>query len=179
MPLAPLSCSALPASLPPVSYLRTQSAGGFPLDICRRRLPHCRLPRCSTPSGPAFRQKRWRYSHATRVPCRWDRNSYALCARDSPGPGPPSIRTGGDAVLARPSLSLPPGSEGQIEVEGLGTIGLTPTVIEAERLSIAFHVTARERDIRPRLVLRGSAVGEISIDGASGTPLHISVAWQR
>jgi hypothetical protein len=86
----------------------------------------------------------------------------------------------GESLDARPSLSLSPGSEGRLEVEGLGSIGLTPTLPSPDRLSIAFDIRVGEREIKPRLVLSKTSMGSISIQPDSGgEPFNISVTWQR
>jgi len=86
----------------------------------------------------------------------------------------------GDAVVARPSLALSVDSEGSLDVDGLGTIKLTPTRLEPDRLSITFDITVGDRRMQPRLVLKGAETGSISINPeAGGEPVQIAVTWRH
>lgn len=87
----------------------------------------------------------------------------------------------GDAVVARPVLSLAPGSEGALDIDGVGTVKVTPTLLTADRVSLSFDIHAGSRQAKPRLVLIGGATGSLSInpEAPGGEPIGISVTWQR
>lgn len=87
----------------------------------------------------------------------------------------------GDAVVARPVLSLSPGSEGALDIDGVGTIKVTPTLLADDRVSLSFDIRTSSRQAKPRLVLLGGTTGSLTIspEAPGGEPLGISVTWQR
>lgn len=87
----------------------------------------------------------------------------------------------GDAVVARPVLSLSSGSEGALDIDGVGTVKVTPTLLAADRVSLSFNIQAGSREAKPRLVLLAGATGSLSINSEQpgGEPLGISVMWQQ
>lgn len=87
----------------------------------------------------------------------------------------------GDAVVARPALSVTPGREGSVSVDGIGTIAVTPTVLASDRVSLAFDIRTASRQAKPRLVLLSGTTGSLTVtpDAAGGEPIGISVTWQQ
>ena len=87
----------------------------------------------------------------------------------------------GDAIVATPVLSLSPGSEGALDVDGVGTVKVTPTLLSSDRVSLSFNIHAGSREAKPRLVLLAGATGSLTINSEQpgGEPLGIFVTWQQ
>jgi hypothetical protein len=85
----------------------------------------------------------------------------------------------GESVVARPILSLDPGTEGSMNIPGLATVKVTPTLLDAERVSLAFDISAGARQVKPRLVLVGAATGSITIDPESGGEESVGISVTR
>ncbi len=87
----------------------------------------------------------------------------------------------GESVVARPTLSLAPGTEGIVEVDGLATVKVTPTLRDPDRVSLAFDISVGERQMKPRISLDRGASGSITINPESGgdESIGLSVTWRR
>lgn len=87
----------------------------------------------------------------------------------------------GEAVVARPTLSLTPGTEGALDIDGVGTVQVTATFLATDRVSLSFDIRAGSRQAKPRLVLLRRATGSLSTrpDASGGESIGIDVTWQR
>jgi len=83
------------------------------------------------------------------------------------------------SILAEPEVSVPSGSAGEIQIEGVGRFVFTP-VVRGSNLAIAFDIQAGEKHLQPQLVINKVVPASLSWTSApDGQPFKVTVFWVR
>ena len=83
------------------------------------------------------------------------------------------------STVARPEISVISGSAGTIEVEGVGTVAVTPTVRGSDAVAVLFDILSGGKHLQPRLVIGKNEPGILSWTADTRESFKLTVSWVR
>lgn len=73
-----------------------------------------------------------------------------------------------DTQLGAPTVSVSDGSSAAINIDGVGSVTVSATRLDAENTSLSLEVVSGDKTMRPGLVLRGHEPGVLKWQSSSG-----------
>ena len=84
------------------------------------------------------------------------------------------------SAVARPTVAVPAGSTGRVEIDDVGRFAFTPTSRGSDRLAIMFDIDAGGRQFRPELLMRENGPGSVAWTSEGGErTFELRVSWAR
>ena len=82
------------------------------------------------------------------------------------------------AIVASPEITVISGSAGSLDVEGVGSVTVTPTA-SADTVDLVFDIRSGRTRLQPRLVVGTNAPGVLSWTGETRDSFKVTMSWIR
>ena len=84
------------------------------------------------------------------------------------------------STVGRPTVAIPAGATGRIEIDNVGRFAFTPTTRSSDRLAITFDIDAGGQQFRPQLLMSEDTPGSIAwTSDAAERTFELRVSWVR